>query len=58
MDEPASHLPILAVTACALPEDVKTCLGAGMDRHIGKPLELRTLLSAIARVLDQARVAA
>jgi CheY-like chemotaxis protein len=32
------HVPIIALTASALPEDKARCLAAGMDDHIPKPL--------------------
>jgi signal transduction histidine kinase/CheY-like chemotaxis protein len=38
-DEPAGvHVPIVAMTAGAMPEDRQRCLAAGMDDHIAKPL--------------------
>jgi signal transduction histidine kinase/ActR/RegA family two-component response regulator len=58
MDGAVGRLPILAVTAGALPEDVEACLDAGMDGHVAKPIELEGLLSAIARALDRTGVAA
>ena len=51
---PAGQVPILAVTANALPEDIDASLAAGMDGHVAKPIELKALLAAIARALDRA----
>jgi PAS domain S-box-containing protein len=40
-------LPILALTAAALPEDRENCLAAGMHGHIAKPLEPAQLQEAL-----------
>ena len=53
--------PIIALTANAFAEDRKTCLDAGMDDHLIKPLEPDALRSALARWTnraDRAKVAA
>lgn len=36
-------IPIIAMTANAFSEDVQHCLGAGMDAHIAKPLDIAAL---------------
>jgi len=41
--------PILALSANALPAQVEACLMAGMDDHIAKPIDPRTLLTKIAQ---------
>lgn len=56
MPGPAGLVPILAVTANALPEDIEASLDAGMDGHVAKPIELKLLLAAIADVLDRTAV--
>ncbi|WP_229074152.1 PAS domain S-box protein [Actinoplanes sp. DH11] len=43
------HVPIIALTAGALPEDRARCLAAGMDAHIAKPL----IPADVARVLER-----
>lgn len=43
------HIPILALTANALPEDRQLCLTAGMDDYIGKPVRLHDLDQALNR---------
>ena len=43
------RVPIIALTANALASDRKTCLDAGMDEHLPKPLELESLASCLGR---------
>ncbi len=38
------QVPIIAMTAAALPEDIALCDAAGMDGHIAKPIEHAELL--------------
>ena len=44
------HVPIIALTAHALKEDVERSLQAGCDYHLTKPFRRDALLDAIARV--------
>ena len=49
MPDPAlQRLPIIAMTADVMPEQVERCLAAGMNGHLGKPLSPAALLQAIA----------
>ncbi|HEX7888618.1 MAG TPA: response regulator [Ramlibacter sp.] len=43
------HLPVIALTAFARPEDQKKTLAAGFDLHLAKPLKPHVLLEAIGR---------
>jgi PAS domain S-box-containing protein len=40
--------PILALTANVLPGHVEACRRAGMDDHVGKPIDIKELLTKIA----------
>ena len=44
------NLPIIAMTANAMPADRQTCLEAGMDEHVGKPFDLDTLVAVLCRL--------
>ena len=46
-----AHLPIVAMTANAFDEDVRTALRAGMDAHFAKPIEIVKLEQMLYRYL-------
>jgi len=48
-DREAARTPIIAMTANVLPEQVARCREAGMDDHLGKPINLPLLLQALDR---------
>ncbi|WP_298127819.1 PAS domain S-box protein [Brevundimonas sp.] len=43
-----ARVPIVALTASVQPEQVARCREAGMDGHVGKPIQVPQLLSAMA----------
>jgi signal transduction histidine kinase/CheY-like chemotaxis protein len=51
------HLPVLALTANARPEDIAACLEAGMNDHLSKPFDAVDLEEKILRLMNQ-RIAA
>jgi CheY-like chemotaxis protein len=44
-------VPIIAMTANVFREDVEKCLVAGMDGHVGKPLEMDEVLRTLRQYL-------
>ena len=47
MDARFQSLPIVALTADVMSAQVRTCLDAGCDAHVAKPIDLRNLLSVM-----------
>ena len=48
-----ARTPILALTANVQPEHVERCRDAGMDAHVGKPIQVDELFQTIAAVLTR-----
>ena len=47
----AKRLPIIALTANVMSEDRENCIAAGMDAHLGKPIEPAQLIHCLGRYL-------
>lgn len=45
----AQSVPIIAMTANVFREDVGRCLAAGMDDHIGKPVDIDELIAKMKK---------
>jgi len=51
MPAPRGRVPILALTAGNMPEEIDDCRNAGMDGHIGKPYDRERLLRESAKAM-------
>ncbi|SMH33408.1 response regulator [Azospirillum agricola] len=58
MPPPRGTVPILALTAGNMPEEIAECRRAGMDGHVGKPYDRARLLREAAKAIDDARTSA
>ena len=43
----AKTIPIIAMTANAFSEDIQNSLNAGMDAHVSKPVDMKTLIKTV-----------
>ncbi|WP_235080083.1 ATP-binding protein [Asticcacaulis sp. AC402] len=53
-EAPGRHLPIIALTADAMHDQIAACHAAGMDAHIAKPIVMDTLIETVSRLLHLA----
>lgn len=49
--EDIRHLPIISVTAQAMPEDWQKCIDAGADDYVKKPVDMDVLMKSIEKFL-------
>ncbi len=50
-NKPYQNIPIVAMSAHVMREDVERCLSEGMNDHVGKPLDMKTLQRVLIEVL-------
>ncbi|MDR0289764.1 MAG: response regulator [Treponema sp.] len=50
-DQRAVNIPIIAMTAHVFKSDIEECLAAGMNDHIGKPLDIDDVLKKLHKYL-------
>ncbi len=54
LDGPAGEVPIIALSADVLPQNIAQCLKAGMIDHVSKPVQLDVLYAVLHRALTRA----
>ena len=47
-----THVPIIAMTANVFKEDIVKCLEAGMDSHVGKPINMEAVFEVLKKYLS------
>ena len=55
LPQPHGAVPIVALTADVLPEQIARCRAAGMDDHVAKPIRREELTAAVSRALGAER---
>lgn len=58
LDAPAGHVPLIAMTANVLPQQVRVFEEAGMDGHLAKPFTRAQLIDKVNQFLSPVRAAA
>ena len=51
----AKHIPIIAMTANAFKEDIDTCIDAGMNEHLAKPIDMDVFFKMLEKYFLQER---
>jgi CheY-like chemotaxis protein len=52
-DPRAAAIPIVAMTANVFREDIEKCMEAGMNDHVGKPLDITVVLGKLRKYLPK-----
>ena len=54
LDHPrAKEVPIVAMTANVFREDIETCIAAGMNDHLGKPIDIGDVITKLRKYLPK-----
>lgn len=56
-DRSLATVPILGLTALAMPEDKDKCIASGMDDYLGKPFSLKALPPILRRLASAGSLA-
>jgi CheY-like chemotaxis protein len=51
--ERAKTIPIIALTANVFNEDIQECLAAGMNSHIGKPIDMNSMFVTLKKYMSE-----
>ena len=51
-NSPHRRIPIIAMTANVFKDDIEDCLNAGMDDHLGKPLDIEEVIRKLRKHLS------
>ena len=52
LDPVTSHIPVMALSASAMPRDIKNGLEAGFFRYITKPLKVNDFIASLDLALE------
>jgi len=53
LDRKDANLPIVAMTANVMQEDIQRALDSGMNAHLGKPIELKAVFNMLNELLEK-----
>jgi two-component system sensor histidine kinase/response regulator len=48
--EDAGDIPIIAMTASTLSDDIRLCMAAGMQGHVAKPIDIKEVVKVLCKV--------